>query len=638
MRSIIVGTAGHIDHGKTTLVQALTGVDTDRLPEEKRRGITIDLGFAELDLGDVRVGFVDVPGHERFVKNMLAGAHGIDLVMLVVAADEGVMPQTREHFEICRLLGLKTGLIAITKIDTVEEELLDLVREEIAELVAGSFLDGAPMLPVSGRTGQGTEELKATIQRLAFTVLPRASDVISRLPVDRSFSVRGFGTVATGTLVAGELLEGAELELLPVGKRVRLRGIQVHGKSVPSAVAGQRTALNLSGVEVSEVQRGMVLAPSDLLLPSQILDVKIELLGSCPKPLRSRSRLRVHLGTAELLGRVRILEGVNEIQPGGSGFAQLSLESPVTALAGDRFIIRSYSPSHTIGGGIVLDALAIKHKGRETAAVRKRLAELETGSLTGKVAIFVEAAGEAGLDIAALTAQTGLRTEQLEPAITAAVKAGSLVRAEMVLISTEIFKRLVSKTLKSLEAHHREAPLSRGIARETLKEQIFSHKRAELFKAVLTHLQDVGVVVSDREVVRMSGHSVELSEGDVNLKQRIEKLYLESRFEPPSTEEALRRLTLQAREKERAAKLLRLLIDGGELVRVSNDLLFHRNALSDLLIRIRDYAAAKPADRLIDVATFKEIAQVSRKYAIPLLEYLDRQHVTRRAGEKRIIL
>jgi selenocysteine-specific elongation factor len=638
MRSIIVGTAGHIDHGKTTLVQALTGVDTDRLPEEKRRGITIDLGFAELDLGDVRVGFVDVPGHERFVKNMLAGAHGIDLVMLVVAADEGVMPQTREHFEICRLLGLKTGLIAITKIDSVEEELLDLVREEVAELVAGSFLDGAPMLPVSGRTGQGTEELKATIQRLAFTVLPRASDVISRLPVDRSFSVHGFGTVATGTLLAGELLEGSELELLPVGKRVRLRGIQVHGKSVPSAVAGQRTALNLSGVEVWEVQRGMVLAPSDLLLPSQILDVKIELLASYPKPLRSRSRLRVHLGTAELLGRVRVLEGGNEIQPGSSGFAQLSLESPVTALAGDRFIIRSYSPSHTIGGGIVLDAFAIKHKGRETAAVRKRLSELETESLTGKVAIFVQAAGEAGLDVAALTAQTGLRTEQLEPAISAAVTAGSLVRAETVLISTEIFQRLVSKTLKSLEAHHREAPLSRGIARETLKEQIFSHRRVELFKAVLSHLQDGGVVVSDREVVRLSGHSVELSEGDLVLKQRIEKIYQESLLEPPSTEEALRRLTLQAQEKERAAKLLRLLIDGGDLVRVSNDLLFHRDALSDLLLRISAYAAAKPADRLIDVATFKEIARVSRKYAIPLLEYLDRQHVTRRAGEKRIIL
>jgi selenocysteine-specific elongation factor len=494
------------------------------------------------------------------------------------------------------------------------------------------------MLPVSGRTGQGTEELKAEIQRLAFTVLPRASDVISRLPVDRAFSVRGFGTVATGTLVAGELLEGAELELLPVGKRVRLRGIQVHGKSVPSAVAGQRTALNLSGVEVSEVLRGMVLAPTDLLLPSQILDVKIELLGSCPKPLRSRSRLRVHLGTAELLGRVRVLEGGNEIQPGSSGFAQLSLESPVTALAGDRFIIRSYSPSHTIGGGFVLDAFAFKHKGRETAAVRKRLSELETESLTGKVAIFVDAAGEAGLDLAALTAQTGLRPEQLEPAITAAATAGKLVRADSVLISTEIFQRLVSKTLKSLEAHHREAPLSRGIARETLREQIFSHRRVELFKAVLTHLQDAGVAVSDREVVRMSGHSVELSESDQVLKERIEKLYRESLLEPPSTEEALRRLNLQPREKERAPKLLHLSINGGELVRVSNDMLFHRDALSDLLTRIRDYAAAKPGDRLIDVASFKEITQVSRKYAIPLLEYLDRQHVTRRAGEKRIIL
>ena len=340
MRSIIVGTAGHIDHGKTSLVRALTGVDADRLPEEKRRGITIDLGFAELDLGDLRVGFVDVPGHERFVKNMLAGAHGIDLVALVVAADEGVMPQTREHFDICRLLGVGAGLIVVTKIDTVDEELLELVRAEVEELIEGSFLAGAPVLPVSARTGAGLEELKAALREAARRVPPRSAESVARLPVDRAFTMRGFGAVVTGTLVAGEVAEGDEMELLPAGGRVRVRGLQVHGQQVARASAGQRTAVNLGGIEAAAVERGMVLAPADRLRPTQIVDARVDVLPTASRALRTRARVRVHAGAAEALARVRVLEEGGEVAPGESGYAQLRLESPVVVLPGERFTIR----------------------------------------------------------------------------------------------------------------------------------------------------------------------------------------------------------------------------------------------------------------------------------------------------------
>ena len=364
MKSIIVGTAGHIDHGKTSLVRALTGVDADRLPEEKRRGITIDLGFAELSLGDVRVGFVDVPGHERFVKNMLAGAHGLDAVALVIAADEGVMPQTREHFDICKLLGVQSGLVIITKTDAVDDELLELVRLDAQELVAGSFLEAAPVVAASARTGAGLEELRQKLREVAAQIPARSSRAVARLPVDRAFTMRGFGAVVTGTLVAGEIMEGQELELLPARERVRVRGLQVHGRAVERAVAGQRTAINLGGVDASAIERGMTLAPAGRLRATQMIDTELEVLPSAPRALRSRARVRVHLGTAEVLARVQVLEEPGEIAVGARGFAQLRLEAPVVALPEERFIIRSYSPQRTVAGGRVLDAFASKHRGR----------------------------------------------------------------------------------------------------------------------------------------------------------------------------------------------------------------------------------------------------------------------------------
>src|SRR5215510_466952 len=407
MKSLIVGTAGHIDHGKSALVRALTGIDPDRLPEEKRRGITIDLGFADLELDDLRIGFVDVPGHERFIKNMLAGAHGIDLLALVIAADESVMPQTREHFDICRLLGVSNGLVVITKTDLVDEEMLALVEDDARELIAGSFLENAPIVSVSSRTGAGMDQLKSQLIEMGKRVPPRSKDFTTRLPIDRAFSMKGFGAVVTGTLISGQIREGDELELLPLKVNVRVRGLQVHNKSVQEAHAGQRTAVNVAGIDTAQIERGMVLAPVGRLRPTQIVDVWIDVLPGAPRAVRSRSRIRFHIGATEVLGRVRVLEQSSQIEPGSGGLAQLRLEAPVVAVHGDRFILRSYSPAETIAGGMILDPFATRHRGRELDHVLQLLRLLMRDERAAKFAGFVRTAGIRGLRLAELAATTG---------------------------------------------------------------------------------------------------------------------------------------------------------------------------------------------------------------------------------------
>lgn len=638
MRSIIVGTAGHIDHGKTSLVRALTGIDADRLPEEKQRGITIDLGFADLDLGDVHVGFVDVPGHERFVKNMLAGAHGIDAVALVIAADEGVMPQTREHFDIARLLAVGSGLVVITKTDAVDEELLWLVRAEAEELVANSFLEGAPMIATSARTGAGLDELKVKLREIAEVLPQRSNKTIARLPIDRAFTMRGFGAVVTGTLVADEIAEGSEMELLPAGLRVRVRGLQVHGKSVGRVHAGQRTAANLSGVEAAGIERGMVLVPAGRLGSTQIIDAQVEVLPSAARPLRSRSRLRVHIGTAEVLARVAVLEESGEIGAGANGLAQLRLEAPVVTLPGDRFILRSYSPQHTIAGGVVLDPLAVKHRGRERSEARTRLAALPEADAAEQLAIFVETVGETGLRRADAARRTGWRDTVLERAAAEAVSRGAVVEAENVYLSKASFDRLLRAAVAEVGAHHRREPLARGLGRETLRERVFAYAAPEVFPFVLARAEAAGMLVSERDVVRASTHTVELSTADAEMKQRLEQVYREAGLEAPTFDEALTRLSGKQTQREHARKLLQLLINEGVLVRVREDSFFHRAALDQLVEKLHEYAARHQPERAIDVSTFKDLAGISRKYAIPLLEYLDRERITRRAGDLRIIL
>ncbi len=644
MKSVIVGTAGHIDHGKTSLVRALTGVDADRLPEERRRGITIDLGFAELSLGEARVAFVDVPGHERFVKNMLAGAHGLDAVALVIAADEGVMPQTREHFDIARLLGVAGGLVVLTKTDTVDEELLALVRAEADELVAGSFLEGAPVVPVSSRTGAGLDELKKVLAEIARRAPARSSQWSARLPVDRAFTMRGFGAVVTGTLVAGEIAEGDELELLPAGLRARVRGLQVHGRATGTASAGQRTAVNLGGVDAASVARGMVLAEAGRLRPTQIIDARVEVLRDAARPLRSRARVRVHVGTAEVLGRVQTLEDGGEIAAGATGYVQLRLESPVVALPGERFILRSYSPQRTVAGGLVLDAGAVRHRGRERAAARARLdalsQALSSGDTAAALAAYAETAAGRGLSRADAVARTGWRDEVLDAAVLEAKRRGSLIEAEGFVVARESLDRLIAASIACVENHHRREPLQRGLPRETLREQLFAHAPVELFRAALSAAEARGQLVPERDIVRSPAHTLDLSPADAALRSRLEAIYRDAALEPPALEEALARSaagSVAGAPRDHARKILQLLLDAGALRRVTPDLLFHREPLEGLIDALRAHAAATP-DRLIDVAAFKDLARVSRKYAIPLLEYFDRERVTRRAGDRRLIL
>jgi selenocysteine-specific elongation factor len=634
---VIIGTAGHIDHGKTTLVRALTGVDADRLPEEKRRGITIDIGFAELSLDGVRFGFVDVPGHERFVKNMLAGVHGIDLVALVIAADEGVMPQTREHFDICRLLGIETGLVVITKSDLVEPDLLELVQDEARELVAGSFLETAPIVAVSARTGTGLDLLRSALAAAAKQLPQRSNDQVTRLPIDRSFTMRGFGAVVTGTLVTGELAEGDELDLLPSGQRVRVRGLQVHGAKVEKAAAGQRTAVNLGGIESAKIERGMVLAPPGRLRPTQNIDAHVTVLSDAVRPLRTRMRVRVHLGAAEVLARVQVLEDANELPPGSSGFVQLRLESPVAAVSDERFILRSYSPSRTVGGGQILDPSPQRHRRRDFANIRSGLTELLSGDPVQRFVQFVAWSGDAGVARAELAARTSWRDAMLDRMAQAAVGSRLVVAAGGVFLPSEAFTSLTAAVLAAVTEHHRRAPLERGLPRETLREKLFAHGYPEVFRAVLDQLVAKGSLAADNDVVRAAGHSISLSVEDQTISDKLSAVYRDAGLEPPTIEEALARASA-TNQRQRARRLLQLLIDAGELSQITAEVFCNRGALDTLRVQLADYALRHEPDRLIDVPAFKELTGVSRKYAIPLLEFLDRIKVTRRAGDKRIIL
>jgi selenocysteine-specific elongation factor len=635
-KSIIIGTAGHIDHGKTALVRALTGIDADRLPEEKRRGITIDIGFAELDLGDLRVGFIDVPGHERFIKNMLAGAHGIDSVALVIAADESVMPQTREHFDICRLLGVTKGLVVITKKDLVDDELMDLVQAEARELTAGSFLDHAPVVAVSARTGEGIEELKNILHEIGSQTPARSADFVTRLPIDRSFTMRGFGAVVTGTLIAGQINEGEELELQPAGTRVRVRGLQVHGTQVKSAFAGQRTAVNLGGIDSAGIERGMSLTPVARLRPTQNFDAQVRILPAAPRPLRSRQRVRVHIGAAEVLARARVLEEGGEIKPGQAGLVQLRTELPVVAVLGDRFIIRAYSPQLTVGGGEVLDAFASRHRAREIAPARAFLKTLTDGDRATQLALFARSAGNTGLLRAELRARTGWTDAIIEAAVKEALVRGMVLEVEGILISRESFAELKRQVVEEVSAHHQREPLSRGLAREVLRERFFAHSPTEFFRSVVSNLEKEGALIAEKDVVRRREHTRALSDEDTRLKDSLEKVYRAAALAAPSLSEALERAGAGATSPH-GRKVLQLLIDSGVLVKVHGEMFFHRAALNDLTKRLREYAG-RHADRAIDVAAFKDLAGISRKYAIPLLEYLDQTRVTRREGDRRIVL
>ena len=631
-KSIIVGTAGHIDHGKSTLIEALTGTHPDRLEEEKRRGITIDLGFAFLEEDGVRFGFVDVPGHERFVKNMLAGTSGIDLVLLVIAADEAIKPQTREHFEICRLLGVKRGVIAVTKTDSVDSDTVELVRLEVEDFVKGSFLQGAPILPVSAKTGSGLAELKKALQEEARKIAEKQVERYFRLPIDRSFAVKGFGTVVTGTLISGQVSTGDEVELLPERKLLRVRGLQSGGKTVKRAHAGQRTAVNLAGIDYGKVERGMVLAAPNRFGKTRRIDARLELLASAA-PLKNQARAHFHAGTAETIAAIHLYERP-ELLPGESALVQLRLLDDVMVVRSDRFIVRQFSPVMTIGGGEVLDPLARRPSRKDTGRVQF-LQKVECGSREEILLAMLER-NILGIGMQDVLPRMGWLEEEVRVAADKLAKAGSIriIDAEpLLLLTTPVFQEIVKKVLLRIEAFHKENPLLPGIPREELRVAVGRRVRPEAFRAALEELAKQNRVALQGELVKKPGTEITLTAEEVRAKEQIEQAFAKAGLAAPAVKEVLGALKIDSRHAE---KILQILLREKVLVRVSPELIFHRSALEKLPGLLQTYKKSK-GDR-IGVPTFKELTGITRKYAIPLLEYLDRQRLTRRMGDERVIL
>lgn len=635
MKSVIVGTAGHIDHGKTSLVKALTGIDADRLAEEKRRGITIDLGFANLELTSpageqLRLGFVDVPGHERFVRNMLAGVGGIDLVLLVIAADEGIMPQTREHFDICRLLAIPRGLVAITKCDSVDSDTVDVVRLEIEDYLRGSFLDPVrtPIIAVSAVRGDGLDELKRELARLAGEAVGKNAGALPRLPIDRAFVMKGFGTVVTGTLISGTIMREQDLQLHRSGRRVRARGIQVHGTATEQARAGERTAINLAGISADALARGMMLTSPDTLEPSTRVDVRLQLLNSA-KPLKHLSRVHLHVYSSESVAQVRLLES-RQLEPGEGQLARLRIAQPLLMVPGDRFIIRQFSPVITIGGGIVLDAFPAHKSTREIESALDFLRKLEAADPREALALRIERSGASGLSRADAIKQSGRSAAEIETDVQALAKNNRIVIAGDLLLAGHAAERAASQLLSQLEAFHKANPLVGGMGKENLRESL--ELGSGIFAFLLTQLSARKKIEVQGELVKLSGRGISMSADEERARKTIESAFSSAGLKVPALKEVLAGLPI---DRLRSQKIVTLLLREGSLVKVSDDLVFHRSALESLRHRI---VAQKSTAPKMDVAHFKDLTGVSRKYAIPLLEYLDRERVTRRVGDVREIL
>jgi selenocysteine-specific elongation factor len=629
-KHVIVGTAGHIDHGKSALVQALTGTNPDRLEEEKRRGITIDLGFAFLELGNIRFGFVDVPGHERFVRNMLAGAGGIDLVLLVIAADEGVKPQTREHFDICRLLEIPRGIVALTKSDMVSKEALDSARLDVEEFVRGSFLQDAPIIPVSAKTGAGLTELRTALADVAAQAPARDTRNYFRLPIDRAFAMKGFGTVVTGTLVSGAVSVGDEVELQPGARRLRVRGLHSGGETVKRAIAGQRTAVNLAGIELNDVQRGMVLTAPGLFATTRHMDARITLLDSAP-PLKNRARVHFHQGTASTTAQVILMEGA-QLAPGESAFAHFVFKDEIFLLPGDRFIMRRFSPVVTIGGGAVLQTLRRKRV-RDPEAVR--LLEIITRGDKEEILLAMINAAPKGISMREIILRTAWREDEALAIAEGLAKkkvARILNREPILLASSELVNEYAGRLGEAVAEFHKEKPLAEGISIKDLRVRAGADAGTEMFAAALAQLAAAGEVVAAGDSVKRAGRIVQLSAEETRMRQGIEDAFAQSGLMPPTPTEVFAKLSF---DPKRAQSVVQLLNREGVLVKVAEGMFFHARALQGLRRTLAGRKSGHGAR--ISVAAFKELTGVSRKYAIPLLEYLDRNGVTRRDGDERII-
>ncbi len=635
MKSVIVGTAGHIDHGKTTLVKALTGIDADRLEEEKRRGITIDLGFANLQLlsdsgEQLRLGFVDVPGHERFVRNMLAGVGGIDIVLFVIAADEGVKPQTREHFHICRLLNIPRGIVALTKSDAVDEDTLEVVRLEIEEFLRGSFLDTGrtPIVSVSAIGGDGVEQLKRELTRVASEVRVKDSTTLTRLPIDRAFVMKGFGTVVTGTLIGGTIRRDEELELHPARKRVRVRGIQVHGAATDRAGAGERTAINLASVVTEELARGMMLTQAGTLEATRTIDVRLQLLAGA-KPLKHLARVHLHCFASETVAQVRLLQA-KELQPGSSGLAQLRPVDPLVVIPGDRFIIRQFSPVMTVGGGVVLDSFPIRRSAKEAIDSAAFLNTIESANAAEALAARIERRGNEGLRRVDAIKEMGSPSVVIDGDAARLLETGRILSWGDLLLAKSAALAAAKGLLTTLEQFHKGNPLVAGIAKETLREKLGLNEA--VFSFLVAQLSAGKKIDLQGEQIRLAGRAVTMSAEEEKARHTIEQAFLSAGLRVPLLKDVLASLSI---DRGRSQKIMTLLLREGILVKLADELVFHRAALEQLR---RMVTAEKSKSPKIDVSRFKDLAGVTRKHAIPLLEYLDRERVTRRIGDMREIL
>ncbi|MFZ7113385.1 MAG: selenocysteine-specific translation elongation factor [Desulfatiglandales bacterium] len=631
MKQVILGTAGHIDHGKTTLIKALTGIDTDRLKEEKERGITIELGFAYLQLPSGQLlGIVDVPGHEKFVKNMVAGATGIDLVALIIAADEGVMPQTREHMEICQILNIQHGLVVLTKIDMVEPDWLELVKEDIYAFLSGTFLAEAPMVEVSGVTGEGIPNLLETLDDFVKKIPERGIGSFFRLPIDRVFTMKGFGTVITGTSISGEIHTGDEVTIYPRGVTSRIRGMQVHNREVNQVRAGLRTAINLQGIEKAEIVRGDILAAKDTLRSTYMIDVFLNLLPSAPRNLKNRAKARFHTGTSEIISTVVLLDR-DELKPGDSCFAQIRLDEPTAVLARDRFVLRSYSPVRAIGGGEILHAFPLKKK-RFSKTVLKELEILRSGELGDIAEQFVHMGRFQGLENKMLPFLTNAGRKKLDDILKSLLAQKRIMqydREKGMLIHADFAGQAREELLTTLRRYHRDFPLKQGLITEELRSRTTGSRNQKLFVYLINQLIQEGIIVQEKEIVRMKDHRVTLAQDQEKVKKEINETYLKGGLQPPYFKELKDKYPGTS-----GVDVLEVMLKEGTLIKVKEDLYFHKTAIDSLQERLIAFLRENGE---IDAPRFKDMTNASRKYSIPLLEYFDRSQVTVRVGDTRVL-
>lgn len=633
----VIGTAGHVDHGKSTLVEALTGIDPDRLKEEKERELTIDLGFAWITLPSGQAAsIVDVPGHEDFIKNMLAGIGGIDAAMLVVAADEGPMPQTREHLAILDLLQVGSGLVALTKIDlTPEPDWLDLVEAEVEELLARTSLAGMPIIRVSGQTGEGIEDLRNALDQVLAETTPRRDVGRPRLPVDRVFTVAGFGTVVTGTLIDGHFEVGDDVEIQPRGLEARIRGLQTHKQKIEQAVPGSRVAINLSGVGVDELGRGYVVTNSGWLRGTRLIDVQLRMLEDAPKPLKHNVEVEVFAGAAQMMARTRIL-GAREIAAGETGWAQLRLADPMAVAKGDRFIIRQPSPSWTIGGGVIVDPYPRRRHRRFREKVIQRLEALASDTpedvLLGT--LFKEEPAEARRAVrrsqleseVAASALDSLLEKRLVFVLDGDQQAGGeqLVRSSAHLISADGWSRLVDRIRKALAGYHQEYPVRMGMPREELRSRL--RLEGQLVNAIVERATDQGEIVAEAGTLRLPSHEVVFSPEQQERIDAVLAAFRAEPYTPPSTSDV---------EAKVGPEVLYALLEQGYLTQVSEDVLFLTETYEEMVHRIVAYIQREGS---ITVAQARDMLETSRKYALALLEYLDEERVTKRVGDERVLV